>query len=117
MAPTFDHGNTLGFTVPENKVQKLLDNEDILRKWVEKGRNKYFQGKPRMADVAVEALSSASIDSREYFRCRLLDLSLKDVTDAAKAFPKQILSAERARLACKIVDVNRGRLLDAISAG
>lgn len=70
-----------------------------------------------MADVAVEALSSASIDSREYFRYRLLDLSLKDVTDAAKAFPKQILSAERARLACKIVDVNRGRLLDAISAG
>ncbi len=29
LAPTFDHGNALGFTVPENKVQKLLDNEDI----------------------------------------------------------------------------------------
>lgn len=116
LTPTFDHGNALGFAEPDNRVQELLEDTEQLKKWLMKGRNKYFAGKPRLIELAIKALRLASQASREYFRCRLLDFCLEDVVEAARAFPAEILSAKRGSLACKIVEMNRRRLLDALSA-
>ena len=55
LAPSFDHGNALGFAEREEKVRLMLEDEDLLGRWTGKGKNRYFPGNPTLVAVAVEA--------------------------------------------------------------
>ncbi|RRD04701.1 hypothetical protein EII34_09155 [Arachnia propionica] len=115
LAPTFDHGNALGFAVRMEDVTRLLKDEAELVKWVRKGRNRYFRARP--VEVAAEAFRLIAQKPREYLEGRLHDLDTGDVAVATRGMPEEVLSEERARLAIKIIETNRRRLSDAFSDG
>ena len=116
LSPSFDHGNALGFAETPSSTQKLLSSSAALQTWLNRGRSHHFAGKPRLTDVAAEAMALSSECSRSYFMQRLRDLCLGELSEAAERMPTEILSEEQRSLSLLIVEQNRRRLQDAISA-
>lgn len=94
LAPSFDHGNALGFAEPVDNVERLLREEARLEDWLEKGKK----------------------ESRGYFVERLRALPVNDLATAVAQMPKAVMSEPHRRLALEIVRRNRRRLLDAFRA-
>ena len=117
LAPSFDHGNALGFAEPFQKVESLIESCKDLNGWLRKGRSKHFSANPTLVEVAVEAYRLASAEGKDFFMARLHDLPLSELQTAAEAIPEEILSAAHSRFAMQIVCRNRRRLCDAIGVG
>lgn len=117
LAPSFDHGNALGFAEPLDSVTSLMkDDGEQLEGWLERGYSEHFPGKPTLVQVAVEALALASPVGREFFLARLHDLPLTEVRAAVGTMPSRILSEPQCSFVVEIVKRNRRRLCDAIGA-
>ncbi|MBO1030261.1 MULTISPECIES: hypothetical protein [Propionibacteriaceae] len=112
LAPSFDHGNALGFAEPEAHVVALLTDEARLASWVRRGKSQHMPARPTLVSVAVDALRaagpSASLDLME----RLEDVSLETFGEAVEAMPLHIMSEAHRRFSVRIVETNRRRLLD-----
>lgn len=114
LAPSFDHGNALGFAETEQSVQQLRKPSEC-EKWCEKGRSQHFAGRPSLVDVAREALSLSGPATERYWLGRLGDVSATDVDLVLRAVPSYVLSDPRRSFIQRVLDVNRRRLLDAVT--
>lgn len=112
LAPSFDHGNALGFQVPERELAQYIDRG--VESWCRRGRSHHFSGKPMLTDLAAEALRAASPEAQDYWTGRLEDVKPSDVVELLEAVPREILSEQRGRFILELLQVNRRRLLDAI---
>lgn len=115
LAPSFDHGNALGFSEAPDRALEIGTDAATLAKWLAKGTSQHFPGKPTLIDVAVEALAMAPL-ARQEMVARLTGLDLSDFKVAVNAMPREILSVGNASLAIAVVSENRRRLLDALSS-
>lgn len=112
LAPTFDHGNALGFAERPDRVRVLAEDDQRLDTWVRRGRSHHFAGKPSLVDVAAAGLRMCSATSRDGMLQRLEAFDPAELVEVASRLPNHVMSVDQRSLVFRIVDVNRRRLLD-----
>lgn len=115
LAPSFDHGNALGFAEPEQELSKLLD-EGRISKWCERGRSHHFAGRPTLVDVALEALALCPVEVQRHWISQLAGVDSGAVASLLAAVPAAIMSGDRSTFVTRLLAENRRRLLDGYSA-
>lgn len=116
LAPSFDHGNSLGFQERDARKQRMLDDESYMMRWLERGSNPYFHGNPKLTDVALHALDLAEPRSRKHWKERLESLDLSDVESAAYSIDHRVMSDVSRRFVIRLLETNQRRLLDGYGA-
>ena len=111
LAPSFDHGNALGFQEPEDKVEVLARNAERLRAWAARGRSPHFDGKPGLVDLALEALDMTDGEVRGYWRNALVGISDRDIESVLTDVPAAYLSDAGRTFRLKLLRLNRERLV------
>lgn len=115
LAPSYDHGNALGFQESERKVVALGADDDQLAAWLRRGNSHHFAGKPSLVAVAVEALSRATPSARRYWLDRLLKVQVADVKATIDQVPASLMSEPGRRFRVRLLVHNRERILDECS--
>ena len=115
LAPSFDHGNALGFQERDDRRQRMLEDQAHLNRWVERGQSRHFAGKPQLTDLAQAALDLASPSSRAYWLDRLDAVTDDDVQSIVSAVPDTIMSVVTRTFLVRLLAMNRRRLLDGYS--
>lgn len=116
LAPTFDHGNALGFQEPDENASILAREDERREVWLRRGRSHHFSGKPKLVDLAVEALHAAGTETTAYWSQRVEAFPLAEVHKMVEAVPRDVMSEATARFVPLIVRDNRRRLLDALGS-
>lgn len=112
LAPTFDHGSSLGFSVRPEVRDAALEEPERLESWCARGRNDYFAGKPKLLDVARQALAVAGPSTRDLWLGRLANVEPDDWRSLIARVPDQRMSEPARTFVDRILEVNRRRLLD-----
>ncbi|MBX3103793.1 MAG: hypothetical protein KF867_02355 [Cryobacterium sp.] len=112
LAPSFDHGNALGFQLRDPKRKRILDDPDHLQRWLERGASQHFVGRPGLVVLAHQALDLTSPFAREYWLRRLAELDESAVEDAVTSVPLAIMSEVSRRFIARLLNENRRRLLN-----
>lgn len=112
LAPSFDHGNALGFQEPEERLVALSSDPTGLERWARKGSSHHFAGKPQLIDLANQALALASPTAAAHWRNQLSSASLDRVRAQLSDVPRNILSESGVTFCHRLLTLNRRRLLD-----
>ncbi|MFT4043820.1 MAG: hypothetical protein QM673_11730 [Gordonia sp. (in: high G+C Gram-positive bacteria)] len=115
LAPSYDHGNALGFQEPEDNVAALATDDTRLRNWSRRGASHHFAGKPTLVGVAVEALSRATPKARNYWLDRLLSVQVTHLHDILNSVPSSFMSDPGRMFRFRLLVHNRERILDECS--
>jgi hypothetical protein len=121
LAPSFDHGSSLAFGETDERRANLLSGGDaLIRRWLDRGRTKSFEGMPSMVGVAVASLRLCSAPNRTLWLERMENLNDTGVRAIIDQLPATgpagpILSQDSRTLCKEILRINRERLLDAAS--
>ena len=111
LAPSYDHGNALGFQERESHLLVLNRDPQVRANWLAHGRSHHFAGRPGLVELAHEALSSASPTAREYWNARLRSLTREEFSAIVQSVPREIMSDPAHTFALHILIENRERLL------
>lgn len=114
MAPSFGHGNALGFQERPAKHQQLLNDDAFFMRWLERGKCRYFAGQPRVTELAWEALAMSSESSRAYWLERLVNVDMDSVAALVHGVPEAIMSVATRKFVVQLLVTNRRRVLDGI---
>ena len=112
IAPSFDHGNALGFQEPDSKRAELGEEPDRLLVWAKRGRSHHFAGRPTLVAVAAEALDLASSEASTLWRTRLDMVQTDQVQELLGMVPSALLSVPSRRFCLGLLQLNRRRMLD-----
>jgi len=112
IAPSFDHGNALGFQEPDAKRAELGEEPDRLLVWAKRGRSHHFAGRPTLVVVAAEALDLASPEAATLWRTRLDMVQTDQVQELLDMVPSTLLSVPSRRFCLGLLQLNRRRMLD-----
>lgn len=112
IAPSFDHGNALGFQELDGKRQRCLQSPAQMRGWAERGRSHHFAGRPALVVLAAQALALSSETARGYWRVALEGVTGKILADIVAIVPSGIMSDVTRSFVVELLLVNRKRLLD-----
>lgn len=112
IAPSFDHGNALGFQESDAKRAELGEDPDRLLVWARRGRSHHFQGKPTLVAVAAEALDLATPEAATHWRTRLDLVQADQVQELLEMVPLNLLSVASRRFLLGLLKLNRRRMLD-----
>lgn len=112
LAPSFDHGNALGFQESDMRIAKLLRDPTGIRRWVERGHSHHFAGRPVLVDLAHEALAASHASVRETLLGRLSGVNFEEVEQIVRGVPRTILSEAKASFVVEVLKENRRRLVD-----
>lgn len=112
LAPTFDHGNHLGFQESPTRHATLAADPELLDRWAAKGRSHHFAGRPPLVRVAHEALKAAGIEAAAHWLEALSGVDDDLVLDQLLQVPGNVLSDPSVTFCHKLLTVNRRRLLD-----
>lgn len=114
LAPSFDHGNALGFQETDERRAQLAEAEhpDRLLTWAKRGRSHHFAGRPTLVTVAREALDLASPDAATLWRTRLDVVQAHQVQELLAHVPSHLLSVPSRRFCLGLLQLNRRRVLD-----
>ncbi|WP_295839681.1 hypothetical protein [uncultured Microbacterium sp.] len=115
LAPSFDHGNALGFQERDAKRARMLEDEAHLMRWVERGTSHHFAGKPKLTELAWCALHIASPSARSHWLDRLDAITADAVDFVVSQIPPAIMSEVTRRFVIQMLATNRRRLLDGYS--
>jgi hypothetical protein len=111
LAPSFDHGASLGFLLSEEQRRSKASDERAMRAFANGGRATKFQGRRlQLVDVAADALGQASSEARSYWRRQLAGVTRESCATVLAHIPR--LSEDSRRFCLELLDVNRRRLLD-----
>lgn len=116
LAPSYDHGNALGFQEPESRAAELAASPERLASWLARGKSHHFAGRPTLVALAIEALKLAGEEAQLYWAGRIDELDHGEVRAMLDAVPPQIMSEAARTLALNIVIENRRRLIDAFDS-
>lgn len=112
LAPSFDHGNALGFQERDERRVRMLEDEEHLIRWLRRGTSQHFAGRPLLTDLAIQALAMASPTSRAHWWERLHTLDLNAVREIFALVPDEVMSDASRRFVFSLLDTNQRRLLD-----
>jgi hypothetical protein len=112
LAPSFDHGNALGFQERDAKLRRILVDDALFDRWVARGTSVGFSGEPGLVDLAHSALRLASPAAQRHWHDRLSNVDPAAVHDVIAAVPRERMSDPAATFAERLLTVNRRRLLD-----
>lgn len=119
LAPSYDHGGSLGYNLPDPERERLLNDLRAFTAWARRGTAYRFEHveRPRsLVDHAAEAVSMASTEAAGLWRARLANLDLTSLNDVlAQGIPG--MSEPAATFTSKLLDLNLRRLQDAICIG
>lgn len=111
LAPSYDHGNALGFQERPEHILTLNADPQQRARWLSRGRSHHFAGRPALVDLAHEALQSASEDARNFWKTQLSSLDSVAMSDIVRSVPREIMSDPAHTFALDILTGNRERLL------
>jgi hypothetical protein len=111
LAPSFDHGSSLGFNRPIS-VAAQVNGMDAIERWCRRGRSSHFAGRPKLVDVAADALELAGRTARRHWMSRLRALGSDDWNPIVDRIPDSRMSEDARTFVSRVLDFNRGRLLD-----
>ncbi len=112
LAPSFDHGNALGFQERDDRRARMLADESHLSRWLGRGTSPHFVGRPLLTDVAMSALERASPEARVYWWERLDAFDLETAEAVIDLVPSDVMSDVSRRFVSSLLYTNRRRLLD-----
>lgn len=112
LAPSFDHGNALGFLLRDDERQRRLAESQGVRNWAARGRSRHFAGRPALRDLAFEALLLASPEARAHWIDRLDAVDLGYAESLIEQVPGDTMSEVGRSFVLSLLEINRGRLLD-----
>lgn len=110
LAPSFDHGNALGFQESPDNQKRLVADPAKLAKWAERGTSHHFAGRPTLVAVAREALLSSSDAARGVWMSRLEAVSNDDVVGIISQVPSELMSEPSRNFCSDLLTLNKRRL-------
>lgn len=116
LAPTYDHGNALGFQESEDAVVLLNASPERRARWLARGKSHHFADRPSLVEVALQALSLSGEVARVHWRERVETLSVNQLRSMTDAVPPHIMSEAARTFATNVVLENRRRLTDALDS-
>lgn len=116
LAPSFDHGNALGFQERDVRRQRMLADEEHMGRWIERGTSRHFVGKPHLVPLAYSALNLASAEARAHWLDRLAAVDESDVASTLSVVPPDIMTEVTHTFVLRLLEANRRRLLDGYSS-
>lgn len=112
LAPSFDHGNALGFQESEENHARLAANSDALAKWAVRGTSHHFAGRPVLVDLARDALGHASERARDIWLSKLAEVGEDDIVRIIEQVPSGLMSEPSRTFCQRLLLLNQGRLCD-----
>lgn len=110
LAPSFDHGSSLGFQESDQRRERLLE-DDRVEAWVGRARTK-FEGRPHPVAAALDGMSRLPSAAAGQWRQRVATLDLDAWASAVEQVPDHLMSESARTFAVRIVQLNREALLD-----
>ncbi|MDA8045709.1 MAG: hypothetical protein M0Z30_10810 [Actinomycetota bacterium] len=110
LAPTFDHGSSLGFSLHDDDKHRRLAGGQV-EQWAGKGVCRPMENQPRLVDLASQAVHVAGAPARHWID-RLARLSPEQQSSLLDAPPEARMSQVSRRFARAVMTTNRRRLLD-----
>lgn len=114
LAPSYDHGNALGFQVRPADHVRMTGDLVALTSWSRRGCCKYFAGRPRLVDLARSALTLAAPSVYSMWKARLEAVEQDEVASVLVGAPNDILSVQSRMFCQELLMLNRRRILDAV---
>lgn len=113
LAPTYDHGSSLGFNLTDTKREQLLAAPEDLNSWADRATaNKFEDGhNTSLVDFAHAALGLATAGTWTYWAERFAALSAGTCETVISSTPE--MSDPARTFAGSLLTLNRKRLLDA----
>ncbi|WP_353650051.1 hypothetical protein ABLG96_03605 [Nakamurella sp. A5-74] len=118
LAPSFDHGGSLGFNLSDTDRESML-TQDRLEEWARRGtahRLEHRKGEPRasLVDAASRALDLASPAARAWWRMHIMELDLSELAEVLGEIKVPSMSGPACRFTIELLRVNLRRLRDGI---
>jgi hypothetical protein len=111
LAPSFDHGASLGFLLSEEQRAWKAGDEGAMRAFAQGGRATKFEGRRlELVEVAADALRQASPEARSYWCQQLEGVDGESCATVLAQVPR--LSEASRSFCVQLLDINRRRLLD-----
>lgn len=117
LAPSYDHASSLGFNLQDSERQARLNTPGAVASWATKGLAGRFEhvGKPiSLVELASQAVAACDTEAATYWRQRLQDADLSDIQTAILEGAIPEMSALASKFATELLDINLGRLRDAV---
>lgn len=111
LAPSYDHGNALGFQVPEQSLAELVADRERLARWCERGTSFHFAGRPALVDVADAALELAGSAVEAHWRSRLANVTIDQLTAIFDEIPDDLMSEQGRIFRIKLLAYNQERII------
>jgi hypothetical protein len=115
LAPSFDHGNALGFQETDEATVKMAADSERVARWAERGRSHHFAGRPGLVALACEALAASSDGARAYWQERIEAVRTDDVLELVAKVPRDLMSEDRGTFIASLLETNQRRLADGLS--
>lgn len=115
LAPSFDHGTSLGAQERDDRRARLVADRDALERWAERGKSRHFAGGPSLVQLADSALALASREAQRHWLERLASIEPDQVRAILEVVPRSRMSEVAVTFCEQLLDVNRRRMLDASS--
>ena len=112
LAPSFDHGNALGFQEPAERHRLLGSDSAALARWVRKGVSPHFAARPRLTALARAGARASAPAAARYWAGRLESVSSHAVRELVRSVPESILSVDGRNFCQALLELNRRRVLD-----
>lgn len=112
LAPSFDHGNALGFQETDAKLTRLNGDSSAADAWLRHGTSHYFAGKPLLTDLAFEALNLSSSVARRHWLGVLEAFTPGTLVPTLNMVPPEIMSDQARTFVLTILMRNLERLRD-----
>lgn len=119
LAPSYDHGGSLGYNLPDNQRSRLTRNQSALESWASRGTAHRFEhrGKPQsLVSLAAHAAALCTEQGAQWWRDQVASADLRDV-HGRLAQGVSGMSDAAATFASMLLDLNLRRLQDAICSG
>jgi hypothetical protein len=114
LAPSFDHGNALGFQESSDRISQILSQHDGLANWAGRGRSPHFAGKPSLVDVALDAIERCDDPFKADLLFRLTDELDVLLSEVVATVPDEIMTPEHKKFVTALFRHNRRRINDAL---
>jgi len=111
LAPTFDHGSSLGFLLSDQARQGRLDTNDMNQtpeKWASRAKSRFGRQHP----ITVFSLAAQrEPEAADRWKSRLNQVAIDDVNELLDVVPNDRMSNAAQAFAKRIVEENRQQLL------
>jgi hypothetical protein len=111
LAPSFDHGNALGFQESDRRRAELASDEARMSKWARSGNSHHFAGRPSLVALASDALCECREPARNHWLDQLESLTPAIMCATLDEVPASYLSDEWRSFCLKLLTINRERIL------